>query len=162
MLILPRGVLTSKEEKECRRYYIEKGWLKAAISLPEKMFESTSVSTCILLFDRKKTSKDVMLISAERMKSVEVREQRGEGDASHYNRIYKKEFNTFSDEQIAAICGLLTKEQDSFSKKIHLLFEEAGRKKGDKVAVCGRNSSFWAVAVLAKICLYYTSPGPRD
>lgn len=118
VLILPRGVLTSKEEKECRRYYIEKGWLKAAISLPEKMFESTSVLTCILLFDRKKTSKDVMLISAERMKSVEVREQRGEGDASHYNRIYKKEFNTFSDEQIAAICGLLTKEQDSFSKKI--------------------------------------------
>ena len=35
--------------------------------------------------------------------------------------------------------------------KIHLLFEEAGIKKGDKVAVCGRNSSFWAVAVLATI-----------
>ncbi len=44
-----------------------------------------------------------MLINAEGMKSVEVREQRGEGGASHYNRIYKKEFNTFSDEQIAAI-----------------------------------------------------------
>lgn len=31
-----------------------------------------------------------MVIDAEGMKSVEVREQRGEGDASHYNRIYKK------------------------------------------------------------------------
>lgn len=118
VLILPRSVLTNKEEKECRRYYIEKGWLKAAISLPGKVFESTSVSTCILLFDRRKTSKDVMLINAEGMKSVEVREQRGEGDASHCNRIYKKEFNTFSDEQIAAICGLIIKEQDSYSKKI--------------------------------------------
>lgn len=59
-----------------------------------------------------------MLVNAEKMKSVEVREQRGEGNASHYNRIYKKEFNTFSDEQIAAICELTTKEQDSFSKRI--------------------------------------------
>lgn len=117
-LILPRSVLTSKEEKECRRFFVEKGWLQAAISLPEKMFESTSVATCILLFDKRKTSKDVMLINAEKMKSVEVREQRGEGDASHYNRIYKKEFNAFSDEQIAAICELTTKEQDSFSKRI--------------------------------------------
>nr|DAU45857.1 MAG TPA: N-6 DNA Methylase [Caudoviricetes sp.] len=117
-LILPRGVLTSKEELECRKYLISKGWLKAAISLPEKMFESTSVATCILLLDRKNISKEVMLVNAEKMKSVEVREQRGEGNASHYNRIYKKEFNTFSDEQIAAICELTTKEQDSFSKRI--------------------------------------------
>ena len=117
-LILPRGVLTSKEELECRKYRISKGWLKAAISLPEKMFESTSVATCILLLDKKNISKEVMLVNAEKMKSVEVREQRGEGNASHYNRIYKKEFNTFSDEQIAAICELTTKEQDSFSKRI--------------------------------------------
>lgn len=117
-LVLPRGVLTSKEEKECRRYFLEKGWLQAAISLPEKMFESTSVATCILLFDKKKTSKDVMLINAEEMKSVEVREQRGEGDASHYNRIYKKEFNIFSDEQIASICELVVKEQELFSQII--------------------------------------------
>lgn len=117
-LILPRGVLTSKEEKECRKFLIEKGWLQAALSLPGKMFESTSVATCILVLDKRKTSKDVMLINAEEMKSVEVREQRGEGDASHYNRIYKKEFNTFSDEQIAAICELTIKEQSSFSKRI--------------------------------------------
>lgn len=117
-LILPIGVLTSKEEEKCREYFVEKGWLQAAISLPEKMFESTSVATCILLFDKRKTSKDVMVVNSEEMKSVEVREQRGKGDASHYNRIYKKEFNTFSDEQIAAICELVAKEQDSYSKKI--------------------------------------------
>lgn len=119
-LILPRSVLTSNEEKECRKYFVEKGWLQAAISLPKKMFECTSVATCILLFDKRKTSKDVMLINAEEMKSVEVREQRGEGDASHYNRIYKKKFNTFSDEQIAAICELTIKEQDSFSKRLSI------------------------------------------
>lgn len=35
--------------------------------------------------------------------------------------------------------------------KTHLLFEECGIKKGDKVAICGRNSSFWAVAFLATV-----------
>lgn len=119
-LILPRGVLTSKEEVECRRFFIEKGWLKAAISLPDKMFESTSVATCILLFDKKKMSKDVMLVSAEEMKSIEVREQRGEGSASHYNRIYKKEFNTFTDEQISAICELTNREQEFYSKNVSI------------------------------------------
>lgn len=117
-IILPMGVLSSKKEIPCRKYFVEKGWLKAAISLPEKMFESTSVATCILLFDKRKTSKDVMLVNAAEMKSVEIREQRGEGDASHYNRIYKKEFNTFTDEQIIALCELTVKEQHGFSKII--------------------------------------------
>lgn len=120
ILILPRGVLCSKEDEESRKFYIEKGWLKAAISLPEKMFESTSVATCILLFDKSKTTTDVMLVNAEQMKTIEVREQRGEGDASHYNRIYKKNFNVFSDEQIMAICELIEKEQGEYSKRISL------------------------------------------
>ena len=117
-VILPRGVLTSKEEAECRKFFIEKGWLKTAISLPEKMFESTQTGTCILLFDKQKKSNDVMLINAEGMSSVEVREQRGEGDASHYNRIYRKQFNTFTDEQIAAVCELTEKEQTEYSKRV--------------------------------------------
>ena len=28
--------------------------------------------------------------------------------------------------------------------KLHLLFEHAGLKKGDRVAVCGRNSAQWS------------------
>ena len=34
-------------------------------------------------------------------------------------------------------------------EKMHILFEEAGITKGDKIAVCGRNSSQWAAAFLA-------------
>ena len=33
--------------------------------------------------------------------------------------------------------------------KLHILFENSGVIKGDKIAVCGRNSSQWAVAFLA-------------
>lgn len=35
--------------------------------------------------------------------------------------------------------------------KLHLLYEQAGVKRGDKIALCGKNSSQWAVAFLSAI-----------
>ena len=35
--------------------------------------------------------------------------------------------------------------------RIHVLFKAIGLKKGDKVALCGRNSSHWAIAMLATV-----------
>lgn len=34
-------------------------------------------------------------------------------------------------------------------EKLHILFENAGVVKGDKIALCGRNSAHWAVAFIA-------------
>lgn len=34
-------------------------------------------------------------------------------------------------------------------EKVHIFLEEAGVKKGDKIAICGRNSSHWGVTYLA-------------
>ncbi|MBO4660941.1 MAG: AMP-binding protein [Prevotella sp.] len=36
-------------------------------------------------------------------------------------------------------------------EKLHILFENSGVQKGDKIALCGRNSSHWAVAFLATL-----------
>ena len=36
-------------------------------------------------------------------------------------------------------------------EKLHILFENSGIEKGDKIALCGRNSSCWAVAFLATL-----------
>lgn len=36
-------------------------------------------------------------------------------------------------------------------EKLHILFENSGVVKGDKIALCGRNSSNWAVAFLATL-----------
>lgn len=36
-------------------------------------------------------------------------------------------------------------------EKLHILFEHSGIQKGDKIALCGRNSSHWAVAFLATL-----------
>ena len=36
-------------------------------------------------------------------------------------------------------------------EKLHILFENSGVERGDKIALCGRNSSQWAVAFLATL-----------
>jgi len=36
-------------------------------------------------------------------------------------------------------------------EKLHILFDNSGIQKGDKIALCGRNSSQWAVAFLATL-----------
>ncbi|MBR6482197.1 MAG: AMP-binding protein [Bacteroidaceae bacterium] len=36
-------------------------------------------------------------------------------------------------------------------EKLHILFENAGVKEGDKIALCGRNSANWSVAFLATL-----------
>ena len=36
-------------------------------------------------------------------------------------------------------------------EKVHILFENSGVQRGDKIALCGRNSSQWAVAFIATI-----------
>ena len=35
--------------------------------------------------------------------------------------------------------------------KLHLLFENADLRPGDKIALCGRNSAQWAIAALASL-----------
>ena len=36
-------------------------------------------------------------------------------------------------------------------EKVHILFENSGIEKGDKISICGRNSAHWAVAYLATL-----------
>ncbi|MBO5796193.1 MAG: long-chain fatty acid--CoA ligase [Bacteroides sp.] len=36
-------------------------------------------------------------------------------------------------------------------EKLHIIFENSGVEKGDKIAICGRNSSHWGVAFLATL-----------
>ena len=36
-------------------------------------------------------------------------------------------------------------------EKLHILFEQAGIQKGDKIALCGRNSTNWGIAFMATL-----------
>ena len=87
------------------------------------------------------------------------------------HRIFAQNFDECAMEQIPSFNSYIEKsiianwEQDSLTdfkgatlqfhdvarkiEKLHIVFENSGVKVGDKIALCGRNSSYWAVAFLA-------------
>lgn len=87
------------------------------------------------------------------------------------HRIFAQNFDECAMEQIPSFNSYIEKsiianwEQDSLTdfkgatlqfhdvarkiEKLHIVFENSGIKVGDKIALCGRNSSHWAVAFLA-------------
>lgn len=61
--------------------------------------------------------------------------------------------NTWDRPALSDYHGMTLTYKDVARKiaKLHLAFKHAGLGKGDKIAVCGRNSAQWAVAALASI-----------
>lgn len=105
VLILPNGILNEQTEQEIRKYFIDNDLIETIAIMPEKMFEVTSISTCILVINRNKSNKGVVKFIDSRKKcTVEEREQNGQyGGKSHTNRTYKKSYNVLSDEDINKI-----------------------------------------------------------
>lgn len=63
--VLPHGVLfRGAAEATIRQALIEKNYLDAVIGLPANLFYGTSIPTCILVFSKNKTSKDILFIDA--------------------------------------------------------------------------------------------------
>jgi len=115
VFLLPNGVLSTnnKEEQAIKKSLVEKNYLEAVISLPDRMFESTSIPTSLLLFNKQKQTSNVLMINASSLATEEIREQRGQvGSKSHTNRIYKKKVNTLSDDAISKIMSLLDEPTD--------------------------------------------------
>lgn len=123
VFLLPKGVLTTtnQEEHAIRESLVEKNYLEAVITLPDKMFESTSIPTCLLIFNKEKQTSNVLMVNASTLATKIVREQRGQvGGKSHTNRVYKKEINVLPDEAIGKIKGLLDnpKDEPNISKAV--------------------------------------------
>lgn len=79
--VMPHGVLfRGGEEKEARKYFIEKGFLEAVIGLPSNLFYGTGIPACILVMNKEgaRDRKHVLFINADR----EYRE----GKAQNYLR----------------------------------------------------------------------------
>lgn len=105
ILILPMGALTQRNEYDIRKYLIDNDLIESIITLPNNMFECTSISTCIMVLNRNKVNEGkVNLIHSIQNFVVEEREQNGQfGGKSHTNRTYKKKYNVLSDENINKI-----------------------------------------------------------
>lgn len=105
VLILPNGICSESTEMQIRKYLIENDLIELVAIMPEKMFEVTSISTCVLVLDKHKKNRGfVKFIDSRKNCIVEKREQNGQfGGASHTNRTYIKSYNVLSDENIQRI-----------------------------------------------------------
>ncbi|MBB1096157.1 N-6 DNA methylase [Limosilactobacillus sp. BG-MG3-A] len=116
VFLLPNGVLTTnnKEEQAIKKSLIEKNYLEAVIALPDRMFESTSIPTSLLIFNKEKQTSNILMINADSLVKEEVREQRGQvGSKSHTSRVYKKKINVLPNEAIKKIGSFLDKPEDA-------------------------------------------------
>jgi type I restriction enzyme M protein len=67
--IMPHGVLfRGGEEKEARKYFIQRGWLEAIIGLPAGLFYGTGIPACVLVMNKKDAAArdHVFIINADR------------------------------------------------------------------------------------------------
>ena len=115
VILLPNGVLASnqKQEQSIRRQLISQNLLLAVISLPGDMFESTSIPTCLLVFDKHKETRRIAMIDLTDKCDEEVRDQRGQfGGASHEGRTYHKTVKVISDSIINKCTELINNGKD--------------------------------------------------
>lgn len=125
VFLLPCGVLSTdnKQEKEIRKYLVEKNLIESIITCPDKMFEATSIPTCIIVFNKKKETTHISFVDMRQTYDIEQREQNGQfGGASHENRTYKKEVKVFSDEQMRKAIDSISNQSaiPGFSKTVSI------------------------------------------
>ena len=67
--------------------------------------------------------------------------------------IQRSIINNWDQDALTDYQGITLQYHDVTRKieKLHILFENSDVKKGDKIALCGRNSAHWAVAFLATL-----------
>lgn len=124
-MILPCGILSSEvtNEKRIRQYLVEKNLIESVILCPDKMFEATSIATCLLTLNKKKETTHIAFLDMRKTCDVEQREENGQfGGASHENRTYKKAVNVFSEVQMESAIDAIVNQKSvpEFSKSASL------------------------------------------
>lgn len=125
VFLLPCGVLSTsnKQEMNVKSYLVEKNLIESIIILPDNMFESTSISTCIIVFNKKKETTFISMIDMRNTYEIEKRKQRGQyGGASHENRVYEKEIKAFSEKNIDDVIEAIKSKKSvkGFCKQISI------------------------------------------
>ena len=128
VFLLPNGVLGSsvKQERMIREELIHENLLLAVMTLPSSMFESTSIPTCILIFDKNKQSRKIAMFDLRDKGEDEIRYQNGQfGEASHTNRTYQKVLKTLSSDLRNHCLDLLDSGKDEKGLCVWITPEQA-------------------------------------
>lgn len=132
VFLLPCSTLSTKQkqEYEIKKYLVEKNLVESVIICPQNMFESTGVKTCIIVFNKKKTTTKTMLIDMTNICETEEREQRGQyGGKAHTNRVYKKTVNIFTDENMQKAISVIKNQASEKDFSVCVSVEEMREHK---------------------------------
>lgn len=110
VFLLPNGVLSTnnKNEVAIKKRLIDKNYLEAVVMLPNKMFEATSIPTCLMIFDKNKQHSTIQMIDISDKGVKKIRKQRGQfGSEANVSRVYEKEVNVLTDELINEVLEMV-------------------------------------------------------
>ena len=110
VFLLPNGVLSTnnKDEVAIKKQLIDKNFLEAVVMLPNKMFEATSIPTCLMIFDKNKQHSTIQMIDISDKGVKKIRKQRGQfGSEANVSRVYEKEVNVLTDELINEVLEMV-------------------------------------------------------
>lgn len=124
-MIMPTCILSTDNlaEKEIREYLLTQNLIESVVTCPDRMFESTSIGTCLITFSKKKQTQMIEMVDMRQKYTTEIREQNGQfGGASHTGRTYTKEMKTFSAEQRREMLDAIKrlKNEPGFCKSVSL------------------------------------------
>jgi len=122
-LLLPNGIQSTNQTQEAtiRRQLVADNLIEAVIALPDGMFESTSIPTCVLLLNRHKQTRKIVMVDMRQEYAEEQRDQRGQyGGASHERRVYHKTVKVLTDAGMEKALRAIREQQDikGFSRAV--------------------------------------------
>ena len=123
--ILPNGVLTTsnKDEKNVMVNLASSGNIKAVITNPDGMFESTAIPTCLMMVSGKHETTLCEMIDSRKTFETEQRDQNGQfGGASYEGRTYHKEVKIYTDDMIQNFVDCIKEKKSipEFSKPVSM------------------------------------------
>lgn len=106
-LILPNSIM--EERGEIVEQLIVNNKIDGVVINPNKMFEATDISTCVLSLKKTRATTAVEMVDCRNKNHTESsREQRGQfGGTSHTNRVYTKTVNEYSENDIDKLVKLV-------------------------------------------------------
>lgn len=128
--ILPNGVLTTSQVDEAaiRKNLLEANLIEAVIAIPDNMFVSTSIPTCVLIFNKNKTTARVAMIDLKTKAETEIREQRGQFGVQNA-RVYKKKFNVLPKDTADFVKEIIKEQQDITDVSKSVTIEEIRKQE---------------------------------
>lgn len=116
-IVLPHGVLfRGAAEEAIRKTLIDKNYLDAVIGIPANLFYGTSIPTCILVFKKNKTNKDILFIDAS--KEFEKAKNQNRLTDDNINKIVETYLNCKDVDKYAHVADLDEIKENDYNLNI--------------------------------------------